>query len=79
MSILKFDMGAYSKGGLFERGGLLKIIIFYTGAKSKWQVDLQDTIDTRYDLYSKSQFLSRNSGSEKTINYFTFFVKLFDI
>ena len=49
------------------------------GAKSKWQVDLQDTIDTRYDLYFKSQFLTRNIGSEKTINYFTFFVKFFDI
>ena len=48
------------------------------GAKSKSQVDLQDTIDTRYDLYFKSQFLTRHSGSEKTINYFTFFVKFFD-
>ena len=43
------------------------------GAKSKWQVNLQDTFDTRYDLHFKSQFLTRNSGSEKTINYFTFF------
>ena len=49
------------------------------GAKSKLQVDLKDTIDTLYNLYFKSQFLTRNSGSEKTINYFTFFVKFFDI
>ena len=48
-------------------------------AKSKLQVDLQDSIDTRYDLYFKSQFLTRNIGSEKTINYFTFFVNFFDI
>ena len=48
------------------------------GAKSKWRVDLQDTIYARYDLYFKSQILKRNSGSEKAINYFTFFVNFFD-
>ena len=35
MSILNFDMGAYSRGGLFGGGGLLKRFLPHMGAYSK--------------------------------------------
>ena len=61
----KREMYRFSALTLFEEGGgLIENDNFYMGAKSKWQVDLQDTIDTRYDLYFKSQCLSGNGGSE---------------
>ena len=61
------------------------MIVFYMGAKSKWQVDLQDTIDAQAfnaEKWDISRFGARCNppcGSEKTINYFQFFVKFFDI
>ena len=48
--IVNFEIlhgGLIEGGGLFEEGGLLKIIYFWMGANSKWQVDLQDTIDAQ--------------------------------
>ena len=55
------------------------------GAKSKWQVDLQDTIDAQASDAEKwdiSSFAARRNpryASEKTIYYSTFLVKFFDI
>ena len=55
------------------------------GAKSKWQVDLQDTIDAQA-FNAEKRGISRfwapynpRCDSEKTINYFLFFVKFFNI
>ena len=51
--IVNFEIlhgGLIEGGGLFEGGGLSKLVIFYMGSKSKWQVDLQDTVDKQYDL-----------------------------
>ena len=55
------------------------------GANSKWQVDLQDTIDAQA-FNAENRDISRfgapcnpRCDSEKTINYFPFFVKFFDI
>ena len=79
--IVKFEIlhGGLIERGAYSREGAYWKWYFLHGAKSKWQVDLQDTIDTQYDLYSKLQFLRKNSCNEKRINYFTFFVKCFDI
>ena len=61
------------------------MIIFYMGAKSKWQVDLQDTIDAqafnaeKWDISCFGGRRNPRCGSEKTVNYFPFFVKFFDI
>ena len=38
LSILKFGMGAYSRGSSFEGGGLLKRFVLYMGAYSKLRV-----------------------------------------
>ena len=54
------------------------------GAKSKWQVDLQDTIDAQ-EFNAEKRGISRfgvpcnpRCDSENTINYFPFFVKFFN-
>ena len=44
LSILKIDMGAYSRGSLFEGGGLLKRFVLYMGAYSKPRVFLHAII-----------------------------------
>ena len=47
-------MGLNRGGGLIRGRGLIENDNFYMGAKSKSQVDLQDTIDTRYDINHNS-------------------------
>ena len=55
------------------------------GAKSKWQVDLQDTIDAqafnaeKWDISCFGGRCNPRCRSEKTVNYFPFFVNFFDI
>ena len=85
--IVNFEIlhGGLIEGGLFEGGGLLKIVSFYMGAKSKWQVDLQDTIDAqafnaeKWDISCFGGRCNPRCRSEKTVNYFPFFVNFFDI